>query len=107
MNVWESGKNTVDKYSESGFITAMINVSTLINASDAYKSAAEVDADTTVSYRMFGDSKKLSALRSGGDITVGRFNSAMSWLLENWPDGKEIPSCLATFSQEKRKGAAV
>ena len=79
----------------------MLNVLTLIEAADAFKSVSNIEADTTLSYRMFGDTKKLNALRSGGDITVGRFNTAMQWLVENWPAEKELPSCLSSISVDK------
>lgn len=63
----------------------MIDTQTLIQRLDAYKSASRTCEDTTVSHRVFGDTKKLSALRNGGDITVRRFNAAMTWLDQNWP----------------------
>ncbi|AUQ49922.1 hypothetical protein PhaeoP83_01648 [Phaeobacter inhibens] len=61
---------------------------------DAYKVAASVDRDRTVSHRVFGDSKKLSALRSGAGIDVRRFNNALRWFLDNWPEGHEAPKNL-------------
>ncbi|MEE2860864.1 MAG: hypothetical protein VYB46_08640 [Pseudomonadota bacterium] len=63
----------------------MIDMNSLIARADAYKVAAGVSEDTTVSHRVFGDTKKLSALRRGGDITVRRFNAAMAWFDQNWP----------------------
>lgn len=63
----------------------MIDTDTLILRLDAYKAAAQIVEDTTVSHRVFGDTKKLGALRHGGDITVRRFNAAMTWLDQNWP----------------------
>lgn len=63
----------------------MIDMNSLISRADAYKVAAGVSEDTTVSHRVFGDTKKLSALRRGGDITVRRFNAAMAWFDQNWP----------------------
>ena len=66
----------------------MQTVETLLARADAYKRAAGVDHDSPVSHRVFGDSKKLSALRSGADITLRRFNDAMSWFDENWPTEK-------------------
>lgn len=67
----------------------MMSIEALLARADAYKLAAGVDQDSTVSYRVFGDSKKLSALRSNADITVGRFNAAMRWFDENWPESSE------------------
>jgi hypothetical protein len=36
-------------------------------------------------------------MRNGGEITVGRFNGAMRWLAENWPDGSDLPDNLAAY----------
>lgn len=63
----------------------MIEIDALISRADAYKTASGIVDDTTVSYRVFGDSKKLAALRGGADITVRRFNQAMRWFDEHWP----------------------
>ena len=71
----------------------MIQIETLISRADAYKALVGIVDDTTVSYRVFGDTKKLTALRGGADITVRRFNQAMEWFEKNWPsitsDGSE------------------
>ncbi|ASY56463.1 hypothetical protein SS05631_c15270 [Sinorhizobium sp. CCBAU 05631] len=48
--------------------------------------------EKTVSNRVFSDSKKLGAMRAGGDITVGRFNAAMRWFSVNWPEEAEWPA---------------
>lgn len=64
----------------------MQTIETLLARADAYKRAAGVNQDSTVSHRVFGDSKKLTALRAGADITVRRFNDAMLWFDENWPE---------------------
>lgn len=69
----------------------MIDASYLIRLADAYKAGAAVPNDSTVSFRVFGDSKKLAQLREGRDITVGRFNLAVAWFRENWPDGIAWP----------------
>ncbi|WP_076625334.1 hypothetical protein [Salipiger sp. D13] len=69
----------------------MQTIETLLAIADAYKRAAGVDHDSTVSHRVFGDSKKLGALRSGADITLRRFNEAMCWFEANWPAECELP----------------
>lgn len=51
--------------------------------------------EKTVSNRVFSDSKKLAAMRAGGDITVGRFNAAMLWFCANWPEGADWPEGVA------------
>lgn len=60
---------------------------------DDYKRAHGVE-DVTVSARVFGDSKKIAALRGGADITVGRFNAAMSWFSRNWPADLNWPASI-------------
>ncbi|UYW34284.1 hypothetical protein [Methylorubrum extorquens] len=40
---------------------------------------------TTLSWRLFGDSKKLGALEAGADIQVTRYERALQWLSDNWP----------------------
>jgi hypothetical protein len=69
----------------------MLDIQTLIKIADAYKVAANVENDSTVSYRVFGDSKKLGGLRAGVDITTTRFNSALYWFRNNWPGNGNIP----------------
>lgn len=68
----------------------MLNINHLLTVADEYSRAANVE-DKTVSSRVFNDGKKLSAIRCGSDITVGRYNAALSWFAENWPDGAEWP----------------
>lgn len=69
----------------------MNEISHLLAVADAYKAALSIE-DTTVSARVFGDSKKLAALRNGADITVGRFNSALQWFASNWPQNAIWPA---------------
>ena len=50
------------------------------------------DRLVTISHRVFGDSKKLLAIRDNdADLTVSRYNSALLWFSENWPDRVEWP----------------
>ncbi len=69
----------------------MTSTNQLIALADAYKRAAGIERDQTVSYRVFGDSKKLAALRGGAGITLDRFNASIMWFRENWPKGQRIP----------------
>lgn len=75
----------------------MIDKQNLIDVADAYRAAANLGGDVTVSNRVFGDGKKLAALRGDADITVGRFNAAMRWFAENWPTGHALPDALAPY----------
>ena len=68
----------------------MLNIEHLITVAAEYGRAANV-VDKTVSSRVFQDSKKLSAIRGGSDITVGRFNAALVWFSENWPETATWP----------------
>jgi hypothetical protein len=40
----------------------------------------------TLSWRLFGDSKKLAAIENGADIQVTRYERALQWFSDNWPD---------------------
>lgn len=44
-----------------------------------------------VSARVFDDSKKVAAIVGGADITIGRYNRAMKWFSENWPQDVTWP----------------
>lgn len=68
----------------------MTEISHLIGLADAYIAATSVK-EVTLSHRVFGDSKKLTAIRDGADITLSRFNGAIEWFLENWPEGADWP----------------
>jgi hypothetical protein len=72
----------------------MLKVADLLAVADAYKRALHLE-DVTVSHRLFGDSKKLGALRQGAEITLGRFNASLQWLSEHWPEGVKWPQHVA------------
>ncbi len=69
----------------------MDGIGNLIRVAGAYGAALQLER-STVSWRIFGDGKKLDALVAGADIQVRRFETAMSWLSTNWPDEAEWPS---------------
>lgn len=73
----------------------MFSISDLLALIDAYKTAAGVQKDQTVSSRIFGDSAKVAQLRADRDLTTRRFNMALHWLQANWPEGHEMPEKLA------------
>ncbi len=68
----------------------MIDPTQLLTLCKAYAIGTDC-SDKTVSYRVFGDSKKITALKDGADITVSRFNDAIKWFSANWPDGLAWP----------------
>lgn len=45
-----------------------------------------------VSTLVFSDGKVLARLSNGGDITTGRFESAIDWFGTHWPEGHVWPS---------------
>ncbi|PYE89624.1 hypothetical protein [Phyllobacterium leguminum] len=68
----------------------MMNATHILILADAYKTALGIE-DKTVSSRVFDDSKKLTAIRFGSDLTLSRFNAALRWFDANWPEGVEWP----------------
>jgi hypothetical protein len=68
----------------------MSMIKSLLSVIDAYGMAGG-HPDTKTSWRVFGDSKKVAALRSGADIQVTRAEAALQWFADNWPDGAEWP----------------
>lgn len=67
-----------------------ITIDNLLHLSDLYAGHEGVD-DTTLSWRVFGDTKKLRAIRAGRDIQVRRCERAMQWLSDHWPADLEWP----------------
>lgn len=74
----------------------MIDITALLRRADEYKRLSGIMQDKTVSYRVFGDSKKLESLRCGADITVRRFNAAIEWFDQNWPLAENPPQPAAS-----------
>lgn len=68
----------------------MMHIADLLALADEYLRVDPVE-DKTLSSRVFADSKKLTSLRSTGDITTTRFNAAVQWFSDNWPDGAVWP----------------
>lgn len=66
-------------------------IARLIALTDAYRCATGLKLET-LSWRLFGDSKKLRGLLGGADIQVSRYERALSWLSDNWPEGAEWPA---------------
>jgi len=84
----------------------MISKQTLLDLADRYMAERGDVSETTLSHRIFGDTKKLRAMRGRGDITLTRFNGAMIWFRRNWPEGAKMPDVLAAYPADQTKGAA-
>lgn len=78
----------------------------LISVADTYLAISDARQESTVSHRVFGDTKKLASLRAGGEITVGRYNAAFRWFAANWPDGHPLPPSLLPYSPQTKEDAA-
>lgn len=68
----------------------------LLECVDLFRTLTGVE-EVTLSYRIFGDTKKLRQLRGPAGITLDRFNAAMIWLAVNWPAGAELPGKLGGY----------
>lgn len=44
---------------------------------------------------IFDDGKKLDRIASGRDLHTARYEAAMGWLSDNWPDGVNWPKGIA------------
>ena len=77
----------------------MMNTNDLLSLIDQFAAASGGIKDTTLSYRMFGDSKKIRDLREGAGITLSRLNAALGWLSMHWPEGTGKPTALAGFAR--------
>lgn len=56
----------------------------LITIGRAYAAAEGIEL-SAVSWRVFGDSKKLGAIVAGADIYSTRLEAAMAWFSNHWP----------------------
>lgn len=70
----------------------MSAIEQLLRVAGEYRRATGLETKT-VSWRVFEDSKKLEAMEKGdADIQTRRFERAMSWLSDNWPEDAVWPS---------------
>lgn len=72
-------------------------MSLLLSVAEAYRLDNGICEMKTVSSRVFGDSKTLRKLSLGSDITLGRFNAAMIWFRDNWPEAAPPPAELLAY----------
>jgi hypothetical protein len=68
----------------------MSGIDQLLAVARAYAEAEGIEMQT-VSWRAFGDGKKLGAIEDGSDIQVRRFERTMQWFSDNWPAGTKWP----------------
>jgi hypothetical protein len=69
----------------------MMEISHLLALFDEYQRATTF-ADSTISTKVFNDGKKLTSLRADKDISTKRFNIAMQWFSDNWPENAVWPA---------------
>jgi len=72
----------------------MITPLQFVDLADAFRTASGIERETTLSHRMFGDTKKLAMLRAGGDLTLTRAIEGLRYMAGNWPSGQPLPALL-------------
>ena len=68
----------------------MTGIDRLLTVARAFGEAAGLP-ETTVSWRVFGDTKKLPRIKAGADLQTRRLEMAMRWFSTNWPNGHAWP----------------
>jgi hypothetical protein len=63
----------------------------LLKVAATYARARELSL-ARVSTLVFNEGKKIKRIEAGGDIGTERFESAMQWFAENWPDKAPWPA---------------
>lgn len=76
---------------------------TLITVAEAFLQANPGLRETALSHRVFGDTKTIGKLRGGGEITLGRFNTAMAWFHARWPEGSVRPDLLLPYATPQKE----
>lgn len=66
----------------------------LLDLIDAFAAAKGLSGSRVTTLAMNSGSV-YRLLREGKDITVGRLESAVRWLSDNWPDGTDWPEGIA------------
>lgn len=72
------------------FSGAMSAIAQLLLVARIYREATDLKP-VTLSWQLFGDSKKLERLERGFDIQVTRYERAMQWLSDHWPANATWP----------------
>jgi hypothetical protein len=76
----------------------------LLTVIDIFLTATKL-AEKTVSFRIFGDSKTITQLRTGADITTGRLEMALTYMSDKWPDDTRWPKIIARPRADRRQAA--
>ncbi|MCA0202972.1 MAG: hypothetical protein LCH92_01410 [Proteobacteria bacterium] len=79
----------------------MLTLSDLLTISDRFRELHGIERETTLSHRMFGDSKKLTQLRGNADLTVSRFRDSLDYLVAHWPPGERLHPLLDHYVTSK------
>lgn len=70
---------------------SMSAIDHLIRVADEYGRAEQID-DSVISWRLFGDSKKYPAIKSGeADLQTRRYEKVMRTLSAKWPEAAVWP----------------
>ncbi len=69
----------------------MTCIAQILALTEAFTKATGLEAKT-VSWRVFGDSKKLAAVAAGADLSTRRFEAAVAWFSANWPVDADWPA---------------
>lgn len=78
----------------------MIEISHLLKVIDAYQAATGL-TDSSISTYVFNDGKKVAHLRGGRGIDVRRFNYALHWFSNHWPEKTSWPFGVSRPSKEE------
>lgn len=71
-------------------VNPMSGIDQLLTIARQYAAAEKIEL-SAVSWRVFGDSKKIGAIEAGADIQVRRQERAVQWFSDNWPDNAKWP----------------
>lgn len=78
----------------------MSAIDQLLTVVRTYQEAVPDLEVSTLSWRVFGDTKKLGAIMDGADLHTRRHERALQWFSENWPEGATWPAEVARPSAE-------
>jgi hypothetical protein len=76
-------------------------VDRILRLSAAYGRACDLPR-VTVSWRLFGDSKKLDQLHAGKDLVTRRAEAALGWFAAHWPDTVEPPAEMIAPARQRQ-----